>query len=265
MRALVIAVLLFAVSFADLEVSSVGIEITLNKDGTATVVERVNVNMDTELDVVDYNKAAEINTFQNWIKTLNNPNVRLHVDPSRAAIKDLNIRPQPVKTALGDQFTATILITYKVDKEGGEPLFLEEVVKPRVVKYSLNEKLLSFERTASGNIVLNKGLVLIVNMPKDSVVLDINPLPKNLKDVSLPQHIDQVYWRDQILVGFRLEVMVEESITEEISKSFDGFIQNMSDFLATSEGKIYALMVLFIIGSYLYFVSKVRGVYGEVE
>ncbi|RME79168.1 MAG: hypothetical protein D6769_03175 [Methanobacteriota archaeon] len=258
---LLFSMLLTSSIFATLSVESIATEITLANNGNAHVVERVTIKMDNELDVVDYNKAAESNTLQNWVKALNNPDIRLHIDPSKANIENLRISPQPVRTDFFNEFTAKILITYDVlnTGEANSSLFLKEVVKPRVVKYKLNPKLLSYKRTNAGNLILGDNVALIMNFPQGSSITDINPVPKNVKELSLPAKMEQVYWRNQILVGMRLEVVVEESIADEISNYFESLLSTFGNVMESSEGKVYAVLLTLLVASYLYLISKLKG------
>ena len=260
MKKLLALLILVSMGFSALQVQSIGTEITLHKDGSSSVVERVTIRMNNELDLIDYTQASEVNNFENWIKVLNNKDVKLHIDVSKVSIENLRIRPQPVRTKPTGDIEGVILIMYDVPADQQTPLWIKEVEKPRKISYRLNTDVLSYERTSAGNIILRDGLVLIINFPEGSVVKDINPIPKNLREVQLPTVMEQAYWRDQILVGFRVEVSVEESLAEEISNYFENAIMRLQSILGTEEGRVYVGIGLVLIAGYLYISSKVGGI-----
>ncbi len=249
------ASILISPLWAALNVTSITATITLSPRGEVHVEESVNIVMSNELDVVTYNKAAEQNTFEGWIKTLNNENVKLHVDASKVDVENLQINPQPVRTGLSSRYIGKILISYDIGKNG-LPLFTKEQIKPRVYIYELNSSLLSYKRTDAGNIILNNGLVLIIKLPKNSEIVDVNPIPKGMTNVQFPLKTSMVYWRDMILVGFRLKVYIEETIPMEISDYFESLSKKTTSLMTTEEGKITLGIALFLLLAYLYVLTK---------
>jgi hypothetical protein len=243
----------FNVAFSAINVTNVVTSIKLNTDGSASIEERISIFIDKELDAIEYNKAAEKNNLQEWRKVLNNEEVRLHVDLSKVeVIEEVKIKPQPLRNTISG-FIGVIIINYKV-----KGLFNVEQVKPRLKIYKLNSEALSFRKTEAGNIILPEKFLLIIKIPENVKLKDINPMPTNIKKEEEIYERKEFEWKNIIMVNPRLEVIVEQSIGEEIEET----IKNVASFfvknLLTTEGLLYALLFLLLLVLYAYIFWKIR-------
>ncbi|MEM4296489.1 MAG: hypothetical protein QXI89_01505 [Candidatus Anstonellales archaeon] len=251
---LILFILFIPLSFSAINVTNVLTEITLNKDGTATVQEKISIFISNELDIVDYNKAAEKNNIQAWQQLLNNDEVRLHVDLSKVQlIGDIKISPQPIKSTI-QGFSGVIIINYRVSG-----LFEEKVIKPRVMSYKLNSNALSFKKTDAGNLILKNNVLLQINLPDNVYVSDINPLPSNIKSESDLINAKSFYWRDIIMVDPKLEVILEQPISEEINAFFESLVSYIFSLTAKQETLIYVALIIVLVFLYIYIISNIKG------
>ncbi len=254
---LLLAIIFVGFTFAGMNLKSHTLKINLHEDGSINIEEKYVVSMDNEVDVVNYNKAGEINTFSAWAHALNSSDVKIHIDTSKVDVENVEINPQPVKTTLSGKYVGDVLVSYDIAK--GEELFQKKMLKPRVYVYSLNPDVLNYPKTKNGNLILNRDKVLMIVLPEGSEIVDVNPFPNNLQKVELPTKADMIYWNDIILVSFRLKVMVEESIPQEISQYFGRLISSVSNLLSEGDGQLLVGIAIFLGAAYLYIITTFHG------
>ncbi len=196
--------------------------------------------------ISSYVKALENPTLADWQKLLGE-DVRVHLNPSVVKIEDLTVRPQPLYdyNALYDTAKGEIIIKYRaIPYDNSSGLFELVNVKPRTYRLILNEEALSFKRSVIGNLVIDKKTILKFIPPKGAKLIDINPIPEELREEKFPIYIESVEWNDVVLVEPVLVFEYEETIGEEIYRFFEEYSYQLINFFTTPEG---IFVVLFFV------------------
>ncbi len=236
----------------------------IQKDGSAKVHESIKLIMIGDYAHALYDTGFEKNDLSYWSATTELDEVKLHMNPSKLEIKDLRLRPQPRKKCnpIERICHGELLLDYYIhplyNQSGemevplkGTGLFGVESYKPRTTRYTINPGALSFTTTEQGNIILNEDVSFTIELPEDSVVLDINPFPED-GETALPARIGRLSWTDAILVKFTLIFDVEESLGEEVSTFFLDIITQISGAVSGPHGFALVVLVVIILGSYAY-------------
>ena len=254
---------IFAISFSSFHITSLVIEMHVNKDGTVDVSQTARILIEGEDSLASYISRIEKPELAAWQEILGNDKVRVYVDLNHAKVENLEVRPQPVynynpltKIARGE-----IIITYKALPYKDKPdtgVFFVKQIKPRTYQLILNEKALSFKRTDKGNIILDEKTTLRFIPPENAVVVDINPIPKELRDVKLPARVDKVEWKDILLVSPVLVFEYEESIGEEIYRFSQNSIDASISFFSSPQGIIVLLFLLLSLFFYKHIRAKIK-------
>lgn len=266
MRKLVLIVFLLVVS-ANAQFYFESAEVTVSniqRDGSAKVHESIKLIMIGDYAHALYDTGFEKNDLSYWSSTTELDEVKLHVTPANVEIRDLRLRPQPRKRCNPIEGTChgELLLDYyaypsynqsfeEAVPVEGTGLFTMEAYKPRTIRYTVNPDALSFTTTEQGNIILSNDEYLIIELPEDSTLLDVNPFPED-GAISLPARVSRLSWSDTILVKFTLVFDVEESLGEEVGEFFLDIITLVSDAISGPHGLALVLIIAIILGSYAY-------------
>lgn len=254
---------LISIAHCEFTVREVKIDISVDSNGDAVVVEKVALLMEGEESISKYATGLENPTLAKWQEIVKSDLIRLHIDRNFVDVQELYVRPQPIYSynPLNNIAKGEILISYKAkryldkDKTG---LFVLEKVKPRTYKLVLNDKALSFETSPAGNIVINEKTTLKITPPPGSILLDINPIPGELRETQLPTKLDYIEWNDIVLVSPSLVFQYNETIGDEIYLFFQDAIRSTLQFLSTSEGMIIIVFILLGFVFYAQLRAKIR-------
>ena len=138
-------------------------------------------------------------------------------------------------------------------------LFRVEKYKPRTNRYTINPAALSFTTTPEGNIILEDTVFLTIELPPESVLLDLNPAPADVS-LKLPAHVGSLSWSDIVLVKFTLIFDVEDSIDKEVSDFLSGILIWIAQLVSGPGGIPVMLLLAALIGSCFYIImAKRRG------
>ncbi|MBU0532261.1 hypothetical protein KKB44_02085 [Candidatus Micrarchaeota archaeon] len=268
MKAVLIFLLLTTILHAEFLVSNVEITIgDIQSDGGARVHESVQFLMFGDYSSSLYDSGISQNSLSYWSSITGLKDVKMHVNTANVHIQDFRLRPQPRTSCNPIQGTChgELILDYWAyptindsTPVPGTGLFNLDKYKPRTTRYTLNPTSLSFTTTEEGSVVLDENTNLIIQLPVDSILLDVNPYTE--EDLDLPEHISELSWNDIVLVKFSLVFDVEEGIDKEISDFFTNISLNISETLSTAEGFALIILIAILIGSYLYIVmAKRRG------
>jgi len=273
MRWVFALLLLIATVTAQEEFLMERVEVTVSDiqgDGSAHVHESIKFIMFGDHANSLYDSAISNNKLSYWSNITGLKDVKLHISSSAADIRDFRLRPQPrTKCNPIEELCHGELIldywahpTFENNSDvpvGGTGVFTIDKYKPRTTRYTINPDALSFTKTAENNIVLEEKVFFIIQLPPDNVVLDLNPQPSE-EQYDLPEHINSLSWEDIVLVKFSVVFDVEESIDKEVSDFFSSIAKTISDTLASPHGLPLVVLIIVVIGSYLYIVmAKRRG------
>jgi hypothetical protein len=272
MRKALILLLLAAMLHAEFLVERVDVTISdIRSDGSANVHESIKFVMLGNYSNSLYDSGISKDDLSFWSTNTGLKDVKLHLNPANVSIGDLRVRPQPRTKCNPIQGIChgELILDYMVypaykDNSSMEPqpgtgLFTIEKYKPRTRRYTINPGALSFTATPEGNIILDEDVHLTVNLPPDSVTLDVNPQPADAS-LGLPAAVDSLTWTDIVLVKFSLVFDVEDSIDKEVSDFFSNIFLGTSRALGGPQGWAIVTLAVVLIGAFLYItMAKRRG------
>ncbi|MBD3210490.1 hypothetical protein GF318_03865 [Candidatus Micrarchaeota archaeon] len=272
MRKALFLVLLMALASAEFMIDRVDVTISdIQGDGSAEVTEHIKFVMFGNHSNSVYDGGIAKNSLTYWSTNTGLKEVKMHINSGVADIREFRLRPQPRTRCNPIQGIChgELVLDYRAypsynDTMQSEPIpgtgiFTVEQYKPRTKRYTINSDALAFTTTSEGSIVLEENTHLTIELPPESILMDVNPLPTG-EELEPPCHVDELSWNDIVLVKFALEFEVEEGIDKEISDFFTGFTVAISTTLSTPEGFALVALVVILIASYFYIImSKRRG------
>lgn len=272
MRALLFLLLLTTLINADFLIERVDVKISdIQSDGSAHVTENIKFVMFGDYSNSLYDSGIAKNSLTYWSTTTELKDVKMHVSSANVDVRDFRLRPQPRTKCNPIQGIChgELILDYWAFPSYNEStspapvqgtgLFTVEQYKPRTNRYTINPSSLSFTTTTEGTIVLEEDVYLTIELPSDSMLLDVNPYPTD-EDVELPSRVSELSWNDIVLVKFSLIFDVEEGIDKEISLFFTGISVSISNTLSSPEGFALVALIAVLIGSYFYIImAKRRG------
>jgi len=261
-KALALMAILISATLASAEfsITTLNIDFTVNKDGTANAVETADILISGTDDIFSYTDHLNNSDVGTWMEYLGTNLLMLHVDRTYAKINNIIIRPQPIRNlnSLQQKANGRIIITYDVfpypNEENATGMFFVNNIKPRSRQMELNEKALSFLRSSSGYILLDDRTTLNFIFPEGTQLIDANP-PQT--EASSDSGKYRISWNGMILPNFTLKVENSETIADEINNYFNSKAKAIQEYISTDQGKIMVGMVIFIIG-FIFFLSTKR-------
>lgn len=235
-------------------------------DGSAKVHESIKFIITGSYSQALYDVGFEHNDLAFWSTATGLKDVKKHINPTKGAISDFRLRPQPRTSCNPIQGTCHgelildyyVHPSYNISADGrtkkpmlGTGLFNVEGYKPRTTRYTINPAALSFTTTEQNNIILDDNVYLTIHLPSDSITLDVNPLPTK-SDLSLPARVQELSWNDMILVRFLLVFDVERGLDSEVGAFFSDTLMNMVSIINSPHGYAIVLIGIILIGGYVY-------------
>jgi len=247
------------------------VEVTVSdvqSDGSARVHESIKFIMYGNYSSSLYDSNIATNDLSRWSTDIGLKDIKMHLNTRLVDVRDFRLRPQPRTKCNPIQGTChgELILDYRAhptyNSTTGEPLagtglFTVEKYKPRTKRYTINPPSLSFTTTPDGNIIMEDVVYFTINLPPESMTLDVNPQPADM-DTPLPANMGSLSWNDIVLVKFSLIFDVEDSIDKEVTDFFAGIIRGISDALSSPHGYALVLLIVILIGSYLYIIMARR-------
>ena len=260
---LFVLLLLLLQVYGEFYIKSLYITMKVNKDASVDVKEDIKLYVRGSESIGEYTSTLENSTLGEWQAVLGSDAVRLHVDRNVVDVEKLTVRPQPLYNynTLKNLAEGEIIITYKAKPYKEKPnsgVFMLEEIKPRTYELKLNPKALSFKLSLNGNIIIDEKTTLEFVLPKDSLLIDVNPIPPELRDVELPARVKSVRWSNILLVSPSLVIEYKENIGEEIYQFFQDTFNAIMEFSLTKEGIITLSVVVLLFLLYAQIKAKIR-------
>jgi len=260
---------------ADFSMKSLSMFVNINLDGSANVDEQLEIvlNSTSSRDLYDTTRAA-YSDLTTWKTRTELAEMRHHVTRVKAEVTDLRIIPQAVERCnsfLGTCY-ATVVIDYKIPAEqNGSGLIQVDRYKPRTLRYSLKQDALSFEQTATGDLILPTGTVISISIPQNAEKIFFSTVPTNLasepeEDFKYDSTSNTRYyigtkrifkWSGNALSKFQFTYEVELPLETEVVDFFVGSQNTVSDLIFGPQG-MAALFIILAAASSFYYVNKVN-------
>ena len=268
--------LLSGMPHADFSMRSLSVFINVNLDGSANVDEQLEmvINGTSSRELYESTRAA-YSDLTTWKTLTGLTEMRHHITRAKADITDVRIIPGAVERCnsfMGICY-ATVVIDYKVPAgQNGSGLITVDRYKPRTILYSLQQDALSFDQTATGDLILPEGTVISISIPDNSEKIFFSTVPTSLagepdenfkydSTSNTRYYVGQkriFKWSGNALSQFQFTYEVELPLETEV---VDFFVQSqdaVSSLIFGPEG-IAALFILLAAAASFYYVNKVNG------
>ena len=267
MRWALALLIMLSVANADFLLERVDVTVSdIQDDGSAKVHESIKFIMIGDYAQALYDSGFSNNDLAFWSTATDLKDVKMHIKPAKGDTKEFRLRPQPRTSCNPIQGTCHgelimdyyVYPSYNVSEDGrtqtaipDSGLFDVQHYKPRTAKFSINPTALSFTKTEQGNIIIDDNVYLIVELPRGSTTLDVNPLPVGMEQ-EFPARISELSWSDMILVRFTLEFEVEKSLDKEVGEFFSNMLWAIVNGVNSPHGYALLIMLIIIVGGYIY-------------
>lgn len=194
-------------SFSDV---SHTVDIIINLDGRAHVVEQTQISIDSEQEVYTYTTSmgAIKTTIDDWQKLTKSEFLTYHTTASPV---EQRITPQkPVYNSAVQKYYSIIMFEY----DTAEPIVSISETGPRKTLYRLNSSKLAFKLSPTGDIVLPKSNYLRITIPENARLISANPKPDEINGNVL------IWEGPYTLARFDLRFEIEKSLGEEVQEFF---------------------------------------------
>ncbi len=217
-----------------------------------------------------YDSAISKSELSIWTNITGLSDVKFHVNPSKVAIREFRLRPQPrtrcnpIQGICHGELVLDYLALPSFANNSSAPIsgtgiFSTYEIKPRTRRYVLNPSSLAYTSTADGNLILSDYTFFTIDFPDSAELVDLNPAPAD-STLEVPSRISELTWNDIALVRFSVVFDVENSIDQEIVDFFSSFFESIYLFSTGPSGPPSIVLILILIGSYFYITnSKRRG------
>ena len=274
--ALFALLLLPSMGHADFSMRSLSVFININLDGSANVDEQLEmvINGTSSRDLYDSTRAA-YSDLTTWKTLTGLSEMRHHITRAKADITDVRIIPGAVERCnsyMGICY-ATVAIDYKVPAgQNGSGLIAVDRYKPRTLRYSLQQDALSFDQTATGDLILPTGTVISISIPDTAEKIFFSTIPTNLAnepDENFKYDSDSntrfyvgskriFKWSGNALSKFQFIYEVELPLETEV---VDFFVQSqgaVSSLIFGPQG-VAALFIILAAAASFYYVNRING------
>jgi hypothetical protein len=231
----------FIIEKVDVKISNI------NPDGSVRVHESIKLAMFGDYSISLYDSAVSKSELSLWSNVTGLSDVKFHINPSKVAIREFRLRPQPRTRCnpiqgichgelILDYLALPSFTNNSSSPVSGTGIFSTYEIKPRTMRYVLNPNSLSFTSTSDGNLILSDSVFLTIAFPDSAELVDLNPAPVD-SNIEVPSQVDELTWNDMALVRFSLVFDVEDSIDQEIVHFFSKFFENVLRFSTGTNGK----------------------------
>jgi hypothetical protein len=195
---------LFSSAYAD---RSFTMEVRLNADGRAHIIETTSITLEnqTEKDDFSYNLALGESTIKDWKRF--SKNIRYHMqgpiasNPKISAKRDFDVSSDAA------------LITIEYDMVNS--LVTPEKANARTTKYSFDSSYLMLETSLKGNkTVLGNGVTLIFKLPSGAREAQVEPQPASTEN--------GFKWQGPMVGDWKISYQIEQPMSDEVRKYFAG-------------------------------------------
>ncbi len=260
---LLLFLLLFSSIYATFEIRTVFVDLIVDETGSTKVQEIVKFDVTGDVSQSKYIAGLNNNELSFWSTTTDLSDLRVHLNSNVVNIDDFRIIPQPLRNCnsalnkcLGEIKMEYIANPYYSSDTNeiveGTGLFGINKYKPRTTRFSVHEDAFLFETTEVEDITrINDYTTLSLTLPQTSTVLEVNPIPSNLGDLSFPTTINEYSWQNTILVKFSFIYEIEQGLDEEILEFFSNIYTNFNLLIFGSEGFSTILIVLILFSFYI--------------
>ncbi|MFH1199894.1 MAG: hypothetical protein V1708_02395 [Candidatus Micrarchaeota archaeon] len=203
----------------------------VNGDGTAKITEKSVFLFETDNERTEFENNLNLgeSTISQWQKF--SKNVKFHF---RGGIGNVRITAKKEFTV---GFNAgTVIIEYDI----GTPIFNATKEGSRKTVYTLEPEALGFEVTSARETVLGSNMQLSFELPRDSEIIKIAPLPDTTKERTLS-------WNGPIARKWELQYSREIPLSQEVSEFFTQSYGEALAFLPLIVLAGLALIVAFIL------------------
>ena len=250
------ALLLLNLARADFRDLSLVVEMTINANGSAHVVETTTLSLDASSEELYENSILSTElTIQDWRMLTKSNYIRQHI---LSAISTQRIRIVPEKLVRYGFNMSTAVVKIDYDIEG---ILTMNKTGPRKTLYTFKNSVLSFENSPSGP-VLPKYTDLVIRPPKDAIIIHLYPEPDNPPNIlnttsNQIKGLSEITWKGTVpLSEFELVFLMEEPLDVEVNEFFGEAQKTIANFVFSKPGAIIITFIVLAGVFYLLFKKK---------
>ncbi|MFH1306748.1 MAG: hypothetical protein ABIH83_03805 [Candidatus Micrarchaeota archaeon] len=263
-------VLLFCALYAEFELRSLTISITLNPDGTAHAVEEARLFITGEQSINLYQQSRVFNDLSTWINRTGISDLRTHASRAYVELSELQVRSESVDSCnnIAQTCYATLVLDYDVYPINNQSSGIVDMdmYKPRTTKFSLRNEVFAFNRSKTDDIILSQGTSIEITVPDEATRLTFSKVPDNFDEAEKELfrfdsktgnnyyvgNMRNFVWSGQTLSQFGMSYEIEQSLEEEITRFFSYLQKKIFDTLFSYAGIAYILATLSILLSFIW-------------
>lgn len=255
-------ILLIGCGYSTISRTKLTVQIYVNDDGSAHVIENYEYFIDGNESLQLYQNSLKSFTNKNditfWLTVLGQEAPTYHIDPE-TGITNIIITPSEIYSYRPYTQTARASITVEYDvlseptEDGYKGVFLVKKIKPRTKEYVLNIKAIRFEKNEYGDVFLPDNTIIEIILPDNAVLTGVQPFPSSLEDRTFPiYNVKRLVWENEFhLPRFAVVFYKEQRLDEEIMEFFTDLQNKATSTLTGPEGWAVIIIVGTLIISYL--------------
>lgn len=242
--------LILSLGFADFELRTLTVDITLKNDLSAHVREKINLFIDSNESISLYEQSIIYNDLSTWINKTGISDLKAHVDQSQVEVRDLKVSPQEMQkcNTLRRTCHAELILDYDIypitGKENQTGIIDINKYKPRTKRYELRPEAISLPRSKTGDLLLGDNTILRISVPDDAIRISLSKKAENIKNDEDYKTADSTLYyvgdeksfewtsKTKTLPQFSLKFEIEDSLEQEIM-----------DFILSIQTKVFTTVL----------------------
>lgn len=249
------AYLFSSIGYAGFTRTFMTMQIVINEDGSATIRNDIRFYLDSP-DSIDLYKLSlkTTNDIAGWRQRLGLNDIRYYVDTSKVQIEKVTIQAHSLDTCNFDQTACygTLSYEYRIKPPTNETglVKIEKYIKPRVIRYSLNTDLLSFELSAVGERFIPERTSVEIVIPSDAINVVMSPMPVEYID-TIPKGANKFTWQGRlVLTNSELIFERKVSLITEVVEFFNNLFSAINSWIFSMQGIVLIVSLIMIWAGY---------------
>lgn len=234
--ALLLCLVLLSLPASAITEVSLTASVSIAPDGSGHVTEKYSIFLDTDREVEEFTHFQSFgqNTITGWRKFV--PRLRYHIggpaSPSNAKIFARRVLDISLRSAV-------VELEYDLNAS----LFSQEKVGGRMTRYSFEPSFLSFESTATGEVILSPLDTLEFLLPTKAKFdsKSISPRPAEVSG-------ETVRWTGPVTSWWQFSYVLEKALEDEVSD----FFKELSQTLAALVPSLLPIALVLLVAAFLF-------------
>lgn len=228
---------------ANFNVTSLNTTVILNTNGSAHVVEALNLYISNSSIALYQQDRQAINfTLTNWQAAVNTNLLVEHILNPRSSVYGFTFLPGPI-TSAGQNANAQLTLSYYVNN-----VTTISSIAPRKFLYSFNNTVFNFIHTASGQSLPAISRLNII-VPRGSQIVSMYPVPDSPRLSFISNYTGSTtfsWYGGEPLSAFTFTYILTQSPGQEVSVFFNTLYTNYSALIFLLAGGIALALLIYL-------------------